>query len=342
MELRFNHLEALHWLWLVAALVAVMAAGFALRRRDLRRFASAPVLARLLPRTSFGRQYAGAVLTGLALIALVAALIDPRWGVTYRQVQQRGIDLVVILDVSRSMLAEDARPNRLARARQYIGDLVGRLGGDRVALIIAAGTAELKCPLTVDHGAFRLALAGARPEAAPRGGSLLGDALRLAEQVFTDQIQDHKAVIIFSDGEDHGSYPLEAARKLHEALAVPVYSVGIGDAGEGARIPIEVDGQRVYLTYDGQEVWSKMNAELLRDIALATGGAYVPVGTGTVDMGGIYAERIEPMARRELDAADVKRHTPRFQWFAGLALMLLVAESLIGDRRAAPWRGVPA
>jgi Ca-activated chloride channel family protein len=334
MDVRFNHLEALHWLWLVAALVVVMVVGFAVRRRDLLRFASAPVLGRLLPRTSFGRQYAGTVFVGLALVALVAALIDPRWGVTYRQVRQQGLDLVVILDVSRSMLAEDAKPDRLQRAKQYIRDLVDRLGGDRVALITAAGTAQLACPLTVDYGAFRLALDDARPDAAPRGGSLLGDALRLARQVFTDEIPEYKAVIVFSDGEDHGSYPVEAAEKLHEALAVPIYTVGIGDAREGARVPVEVDGQRVYLTYDGQEVWSKMNPQLLRDIALATGGAYVPVGTGTVDMGGIYAERIEPMARRELEAAEVKRHTPRYQWFAGLALLLLVAEATTGDRRS--------
>jgi Ca-activated chloride channel family protein len=334
MDVRFNHLESLHWLWVVAALGVIMAAGFAVRRRDLRRFASDALLERLLPRTSFGRQHAGAVLVGLALVALVAALIDPRWGVTFRQVQQRGVDLVVILDVSRSMLAEDARPNRLQRAKQYIGDLVDRLGGDRVALVTAAGNAELKCPLTVDHGAFRLALATASPEAAARGGSLLGDALRLAGQVFTDQIPDHKAVVVFTDGEDHGSYPLEAAQKLHETLSIPVYTVGIGDSGTGARIPEPGDGERVYLTYDGQEVWTKMNDSALREIALATGGAYVPVGTSTVDMGRVYDERIEPMAKREFEATTVKRHDPQYQWFAGLALLLLVVESLTGDRKA--------
>jgi Ca-activated chloride channel family protein len=336
MEVRFNHLEALHWLWLVAALGVVIAVGFALRRRDLRRFASEAVLTRLLPATSMGRKYMGAALMVLALVALVAALIDPRWGVTYRQVQQRGIDLVVILDVSRSMLAEDARPNRLQRAKQYIGDLVDQLGGDRVALVTAAGNAELKCPLTVDHGAFRLALATATPEAAPRGGSLLGDALRKASEVFTDDVPDHKAVIIFTDGEDHGSYPVEAAQRLHETLSIPVFTVGIGDSDEGARIPVTVDGQRVYLTYDGQEVWSKMNASALREIALATGGAYVPLGTGSADIGRIYAERIDPLARREFDATTVKRHNPQYQWFAGFALLLLVAESLTGDRKTSP------
>ena len=332
MEFRFNHLESLHWLWLVLALLVVVAAGFALRKRDLGRFADAELFSRLLPQTSFGRQYLRAGFVVLAMVALVAALIDPRWGVRYRQVQQRGVDLVVILDVSRSMLAEDARPNRLERAKQFIGDLLDQLGGDRVALVSSAGTASLECPLTVDHGAFRLALATMSPETAPRGGSLLGDAIRLAGDAFTDDIPDHKAVIIFTDGEDHGSYPLEAARRLHEERAVPVYTVGIGDSGEGARIPVVVAGKRVYLTYDGQEVWSRMDPSLLREIALTTGGAFVPVGTETVDMGRVYAQRIEPVAKREFETTTVKRHDPKYQWFAGLALLLLVGESLTGDR----------
>lgn len=342
MDVRFVHLDALHWLWAVLGLAAVMVIGFAVKRRDLRRFADDTLLPRLLARTSVSSQYVRASLVVAALILLVAALIDPRWGVSYRQVQQRGIDLVVLLDVSKSMLAQDAQPDRLGRAKQFIGDLVDRLGGDRVALVTFAGTASLKCPLTVDHNAFRLAMRTAGPEWAPRGGSLLGDALRLARNAFTDEVPDHKAIVIFSDGEDHGSYPLEAARNLFAELAVPIYTVGIGGSGEGARIPVETAGATNWLTYDGQEVWSKMNPVLLRDIALATGGAFVPVGVGTVDMGHIYADRIEPVAKRVFETATVKRHHPQFQWFAGLALALLLVESLIGDRKSAPSTVVPS
>ncbi|MHC4219327.1 MAG: VWA domain-containing protein [Planctomycetota bacterium] len=335
MDVRFNHLESLHWLWLVLALAAIIAVGFALTRRDLHRFATAGLLDRLLTRTGVGARYTRAALLLAALVALVASLLDPRWGVTYRQVQQRGVDIVIVLDISRSMLAGDARPNRLDRARQYIGDLVDQLGGDRVALVTFAGVPTLKCPLTVDYNALSLALATVSPQAAPRGGSNLGDALRVAADAFTDDEPDHKAIVVFTDGEDHGSYPLEAAQRLTDTLAVPVYTVGIGNPDEGARIPILVDGNRVYLTYDGQEVWSRMNASLLREIALATGGAYVGVGTGTVDMGRVYGERIEPMARREFESTTLRRHHAQYQWFAGLALLLLLAESLIGDPRAA-------
>jgi len=333
-DLRLNHLESLHWLWVVAGLAAVIAYGFTMKRRDFRRFADDDLRPRLLPYTSLPRQYLRAAMVVAALVLLVAALVDPRWGVSYRQVQQRGIDLVVVLDVSRSMLAEDARPTRLARAKQYIGALVERLNGDRVALVTFAGTANLKCPLTVDYPAFRLALATAGPQWAPRGGSLLGDALRLARSAFTDEVLDHKAIVVFSDGEDHGSYPLEAAQTLFDELAVPIYTVGIGDSIDGARIPVERNGVTVWLTHEDEEVWSKMDASGLRSIALATGGAYVPVGVGTVDMGHVYSDRIEPVAKREFDTATVKRHDPQFQWFAGAALALLLIESLVGDRRA--------
>ena len=335
MDLRFHHIDALHWLWVVLGLAAIIAVGFALKRRDLGRFADTALVSRLAASTSFGRQYVRAGLLLFALVALVAALLDPRWGVIYRQVHQRGVDIVVVLDLSRSMLAEDAVPNRLERARQYIRDLVDQLGGDRVALVTFAGTASLKCPLTVDYAAFGLALATVTPEGVSRGGSLLGDAMRLAQDAFTDDIPDHKAIVVFSDGEDHGSYPLEAAQRIHETLAVPVYTVGIGDAGDGARIPVEVEGQRVYLTHDGQEVWSKMDSTLLREMALTTGGAFVPVGTGTVDMGRVYTDRIEPMAKRQFETASVRQRNPRYQWFVGLALALLLVESMMGDRRAA-------
>lgn len=335
MDIRLNHLESLHWLWAVAALGAVIAIGFALKRRDMGRFADVGLRSRLLPYTSAGRQYLRAALMVGALVLLVAALIDPRWGVSYRQVQQRGIDLVVVLDVSRSMLAEDARPNRLERAKQYIGDLVDQLGGDRIALITVAGTANVKCPLTVDYNAFRLALSTAGPDDAPRGGSLLGDALRVARTTFTDEVLDHKAVIVFSDGEDHGSYPVEAAKTLFDELAVPVYTVGLGDAATGARIPVKKGGVTVWLTHDEQQVWSKLDPTVLQGIAMATGGAYLPVGVGTVDMAHVYADRIEPMAKREFETTTIKRHDPQFQWFAGAALALLLIESFIGDRRPA-------
>lgn len=334
MDVRFEQIEALHWLWLVVVVTALLVFGVLRKRRALRRFATSEVLPRLTAATAMTRQWWRVGLITAAMVLLVAALLDPRWGVSYRKVQQRGLDILVLMDVSKSMLAEDVRPNRLGRAKQYVRDLVDELAGDRIGLITFAGAPSVRCPLTVDYGAFLLALDLVDVEDAPRSGTLLGDAIRLAGDSFTDEVPDYKAVIILSDGEDHGSYPQEAAQRLHERLNVPIFTIGIGDSDEGARIPVQVNGQRVYLTYKGQEVWSKMDPELLRELALATDGAYIPAGTAYADMQSIYEQRIEPLARREFDAISTTYHHPQYQWFAGAALLLLLIETALSDRRA--------
>ena len=334
MDIRFNNLDSLHWLWLVAAAAALPIVAGVLKRRALARFATVNLLPRLTAAISAPKRAMRGVFLIITMLLLVAALIDPRWGVTYRPVTQRGVDILILLDVSKSMLAEDARPNRLDRAKQYIRDLVAELAGDRVGLITFAGVPSVRCPLTIDYGAFLLALDLVGAEDAPRGGSLLGDAIRLAGDSFTDEAPDYKAVILFSDGEDHGSYPLEAAQRLHGKLDLPIITVAIGDSEEGARVPIDVNGQRVYLTYQNQEVWSKMDPALLRELALATQGAYVPAGTGYADMASIYEQRIEPLARREFDAISTTYHHAQYQWFAGAALLLLMIETALGSRRA--------
>ncbi|UCD75932.1 MAG: VWA domain-containing protein [Phycisphaerales bacterium] len=336
MDLRFNHLEQLHWLWAVVLLAGLMIWGLAARHRAMLRFASHNLIGHLVGSSGTGRAWFKGVLLILALISLVAALLDPRWGVRYEDVQQRGIDIVIALDASRSMLGEDVTPNRLERAKQFAGDLVAQLHGDRVGLITFAGTASIKCPLTVDYGAFRLSLAEVGPQSAARGGSLLGDAIRKAADAFTDEIPDYKALVILTDGEDHDSYPVEAARQLLEQRGVKIYTVGIGDSSQGARIPIEQDGRRIYLTYDDQEVWSKMDINLLREVALAGGGAFIPVGTRSVDLGQIYEERIAPAAKREFETSRIRLYNAQYQWFAGLALALLMLEMIIGSRRSRP------
>lgn len=332
-EFRLNHLEALHWLWVVAMIAAAGAIGLQLRHRALLRFATAGLLDRLSPAASTARRRLRVILPVLAGLSMVAALLDPRWGVSYQQVPQRGVDVVIVLDVSRSMLAADATPSRLERARLLIGDLVDQLAGDRAALVTFAGSAALTCPLTVDYGAFRLALEEATCESAAMGGSLLGDALRVAGGAFTDEVPDHKVIVVFSDGEDHGSYAVEAAARIREERSIPIYTVGIGDEGEGARIPVETGGRRGWLTYEGQEVRSIMDADLLRRVADAAGGAFVPVGTETVEMARLYEERIAPVAKRQVETTTIKRHHAQYQWFAGLALLLLLVDSWIGERR---------
>jgi Ca-activated chloride channel family protein len=295
-------------------------------------FATANLLGHLLGEVSFTRQWLRWGMVLAAMVAIVLAAVGPRWGVTYEDVPRRGIDIIFVLDVSRSMLAEDIKPNRLERAKQAISDVLSVLGGDRVGLVTFAGTAVMNCPLTINYSALRMELQDVGPLTSTRGGTLIGDAIRLAADSFVDQIKKYKAIVVITDGEDQESYPVEAAKKAFEERGIRTYTVGLGDTGEGARVPNDKSGKRLYLQHDGQEVWSRMNPQALRDIAVAGGGAYVPAGTNNIDLGQIYLDKIAPAELREFEAARIERYRPQFQWFAGIGLVLLVIASLMTDR----------
>ena len=332
MDLRFNHLESLYWLWAVLGLAILIILSFKARKRVLARLATANLSARLTRGTSLARKRLRAVLLLLALVLTVFSLLDPRWGIRYKEVQQTGIDVFFVLDTSRSMLAEDVRPNRMERAKQYIEDALDTVGGDRVGLVTFAGQSNVVVPLTLDYGALRMALDDVHAGEGRRGGSMAGDAIRLAMDSFTDEVEDHKAIVVFSDGEDMGSYPVEAAGKA-AARGIRVFTVGLGDARDGGRIPIEEDGQRRFLSWEGQEVWSKMDPALLTNIAEAADGAYIPAGTGNLDMGVIYGDVIAGGGGRDHEVARIEEHVPRYQWFAACALLLVLLDSLMTDRR---------
>jgi len=318
--------------WLVLAPLAgiVMIGGLLLRRAAVRRAFDEAMQRRLhAGRSLLVVTIVRTALVMTAMVLLAAALMDPRRGEEIRPVMIRSVDIMIVLDCSRSMLAEDATPNRLERARRFIEDLLQAAEGDRAGLITFAGTSVLACPLTIDHGAVRAALRDADPNLMPRGGSLLGDALRLAGASFPDDIPDHKVVVVFTDGEDHESYPEEAARGLYRDRGIPVIAVGIGDATDGARIPIEAGDQRSFLQFEGQEVWSRHDERTLRLVAEAGGGRYVPAGTMLVDMGALYREHIRPIARRDLDGGEMRRGLVRFQWLILPAIILLLIEGAV-------------
>ncbi len=330
MELRLDNLSLLHLLWAVAGLAGLAVYGFERRQRALRTFASANLLGALVPDACFRRHVARAALVLLALALVVGALIGPRWGVYWEDVQRKGVDLMICLDVSRSMSARDVPPSRLERAKQDIRDLLSVLPGDRVGLVVFAGLPVLKCPLTIDYGFYRMVLDDVEVNAASRGGTNLGDAIRVAASSFDDAIRNHKAIVLVSDGEDQESYPVEAAEKAWEEQGIRVFTIGLGDRSQGSRIPTPDGG---YMMHDGQQVWSKMNPECLQQIALAGGGAYVPAGTASIDLDRIYQEKIATIEKREFEAKKVQRFRARFQYFVAAALALLMIETLMGEVR---------
>jgi len=329
--------NALWLLFLVPlALVPAYVWCFWRKARTLRILASNEMLAKINPTVSLKKQIFKAGLLIAAFASIVIALTEPKWNPQPQQIKRKGRDVVILLDTSKSMLAEDVTPNRLERSKIAISDLLEVLKGDRIAIITFAGVATVKCPLTQDYAFVRMALADISTESTSRGGTQLGDAIRKAcEEVFDKQSREFKALILITDGEDHDSFPVQAAQKAAED-GVRIIAIGLGDDATGSRIPITgPDGQKTFLKYQGQEVWSKLDSDTLREVAYATeGGKYLSVSPGTtLDLGRIYEDLIASAQGRELESMTMMKYDEKFQVFVALAIGLLVCEVLIGERR---------
>jgi len=329
-------------LWLLFLLPAVLVPAYAWyfwrKGRALRVLASHEMLARINNTVSLRKQVLKAALLVLGFTSIVIALTEPKWNPQPQQIRRKGRDVVILLDTSRSMLAEDLTPNRLERSKIAIQDLLEVLAGDRIAIITFAGNATVKCPLTQDYAFVRMALADISTESNSRGGTMIGDALRKAtDEVFDQQSREYKDVILITDGEDHDSFPVQAAEKAAKE-GVRILAIGLGDDATGARIPITgPDGKRTFLKYQGQEVWAKLDSDTLRRIAYATeGGRYLSVAPGTtMDLGRLYQDLIASAEGREFESMTMMKYDEKFQIFIGLALVLLMSEVLIGERRKA-------
>lgn len=322
------------WLYLILPLAAAWLGLSLYSRRQRRRAAEAFVAqamwARILPADSRARFWMKTILRETALVSGLVALAGPRWGTQYEEVVPRGSDLYILIDVSRSMLAQDVPPSRLGRAKSDVAALINRLEGERVGLIAFAGQAVVKCPLTVDYDAFRRTLDDLDTGSAPRGGTAIGDAIRKALEVFHERAERDQAILLITDGDDQQSYPLEAAEKAAERH-VTVFTVGLGDADQGARVPQAADsksaaGSQSFVEYQGQQVWSKLDNTLLKEIALKTSGVYVPVGIKAYDLGELYADYLQGRRGAEDEGHKRLRHGEQFQIFLALALFALLAD----------------
>ena len=337
-EARLQDVTMLYWLWAIPALAAVLAYAAWRRRLSIESFAESRLLASINPWTSAARRRIKAALVLCAFAFLVVGLARPAWNPIPQTVRRQGRDVVFLLDVSKSMLAEDLVPNRLERAKLAIVDTVDKLQGDRVALVAFAGTAVVKCPLTLDYGFFRLALDGIAPESVSRGGTMIGDAIRKTlDDVFDAQDAQFQDMILITDGGDQESFAVEAARAAGER-GIRLIAIGLGDETEGRRIPItNENGQRTFLTYQGQEVWSKLDAGTLRGMVNATpGGRYLNVATGAIDLGDVYMKLIASAERRAFEEQTTERYEEKFQIFLAVSFLLLCVEMIVRERRAAP------
>lgn len=301
------------------------------REKELQRLIAPPLRARLMGDTQgFQRLQATLMLGGLSLALFAAA--RPQWGLAEEKYIERSRNVVVAIDVSRSMLAEDVRPNRLERTKADVADLIDSLEGDRCALVAFRRTGVSVCPLTTDHGFLRSALERLSCESAPRGETDLGSAIRAALDALDPAADDHNAIILISDGGDLRGGALEAA-KLAGERGIPVFTVGIGDPRVGSPIPSE-DG-RGYVSHNGETVKVMLEESALREIAEASKGRYVPLataGTAETTLGAIYRRFLRQVAAKEQNEAAM-RAAEHYQSFLIPGLVLLALGTALSRGR---------
>ncbi len=339
---RFGLDTALWGLLLVPLLAGAFWYAMLARRRALARFGDTPLMDRLSQTVNRRGRAARAVLVLVAVAALVVALARPQFGTRVDTVRREGQDLVVALDLSASMLAEDIAPNRLERAKLAVTRMIERLEGDRIGLVAFAGQAFVQSPLTVDYGAARLFLNAMEPDLVPVQGTNLGQALAVSLDSFDeDENREHRILLLFTDGEDHEG---EVDANLERAVAagVRIFTVGFG-SGDGVPIPdLDEQGRRrgFLRDDDGAVVTTRLEEEPLQRLAEATGGRYIRVTPGGAELTAL-AEELTGMAGREIEAQQVTQFEEQFQLFLGLALILLLVEMLIPERRrvAVEWTG---
>ena len=327
------------YLWTVAAgpaLAAILFMWAAQKRREaIRRFGLRNTVIRLTPEISPRRRRWKATIVTCAIALLALALAGPRFGTQLRDVKREGVDLVIALDVSTSMLAEDVAPNRLDRAKNEIRKLLDELRGDRIGLVIFAGDAFLQCPLTTDYSAVRLFLDVAGPEAIAVPGTDFGAALHMAVQAFDIPAESpddtrSRALLFVSDGENHVADVEELADMARNENIV-MYAAGVGET-DGSPIPIYQNGRRIGFreNADGDIVSTRLEENGLRQ--LSDGGAYFRIARTSSSLSKI-TEALERLEKSEFAQEEFEEYEEKFQWPLALALLLLLIERSIPDRR---------
>ncbi len=332
-----------HIFWLLMSVpVIVLFFLWSIRDRNisLRRFADISIVEKLTRDLSRTRQYAKySLITGGFLFSILS-LAGPQYGTVLKIVERSGSDVVIVLDVSRSMLAEDLKPSRLVHAKQQIRELLDRLEGDRVALVVFAGQAFVQCPLTLDYSAIEMFLDVIDAGMIPVQGTAIGDAIRLAGDCFDDETGQHKVVVLFTDGEEHVGDPIKIANELAET-EIRIFAVGLG-TNDGELIPQEEGGggRSYHKDEVGNYVKTRLDEETLNSISLATDGDYFR-STQIGNELAIISEQISNMEQREFSSAPTTSFEDRYQIPLFFALLFFLLEAFVGDRRVIReiWKG---
>ncbi len=335
---RFEHGEYLYLLALVPVLVLLFWIARRARSRALNRFGQPQTMERIMPDMSRYKHGLKLVFIVVALLFLIVGMANPQWGSRKESVTRRAVDVFIALDVSQSMLAEDIVPSRLERAKRFTSELVQKLKGERMGLILFAGNSYLQVPLTTDYAAVELMLRAANPEMVPTQGTAISDALELANNSFPEDNQNHRAVILISDGENHEEGALDMARTVR-GDGTMLFSIGVGTP-EGSFIPVVFRGQLDYKRDErGEPVTTRLNEAMLEDIAEAGDGSYFNLLSGSDAVLEVLQTQIDRIEKRELEQQVFEEYDSYFQYFLLVALVFLVMEFLVSYRKNEFMRG---
>jgi len=338
--MRFEHLQFL-WLLLVIppALAAFFWWGERVRQRLLTQFVESRLLESLTVGLSMTRRKIRYALVLAAVSLLIVVVARPQYGYDKIEVQQRGLDVVVAVDTSKSMLATDIAPNRLGRAKLAALELMQRAATDRIGLLALAGDAFMECPLTIDNTAFQQSVQALDVNTIPQGGTALAEAINTALASFKEK-DHHKALVLLTDGDDNddAAAAIDAAQKAAKE-GLKIFTVGIGSAAGTLVTVADANGNSDYIRDEkGQVVQSKLNEPLLKEIAEATGGFYLPLrGANTMDV--LYDRGLAPLPKAESAEKLIRRYHEQYHWPLALAILLLLAEFFFPER--APLRRPP-
>jgi len=332
--IRFANYPALYLLLLIPVLIIFFYLVFRWKRQAMQRFGSLLLLQQLTPALSRKRQIWKIVLSLAAVLFLILALARPQLGTKLEEVKREGVDVMVAIDVSESMNAQDIRPSRIAKARHEVATLMERLEGDRIGIIAFAGEAFVQCPLTLDYGAAKIFLDVLEPGLIPTPGTNLVAAIQSAMESFETAERKHKVMVLITDGEDTGGDDVMKMVEAAEREGVVIYTVGIGSP-QGVPIPV-LDERGIQVGFkknrDGEVVVTKLDELTLEKIALQTGGKYYRASSGEAELDRIY-ESISGMDKKELASLKFSQFEERFQYVLGIALVLLIIETLLSERR---------
>lgn len=338
--IRWGAAWVLPWLWALVPLAGLLIFLVGRREKQLRLLLDEEAAALLAPERRRALTRVKTALWFAACALTLVALARPQWGIRWQEARQRGLDILVVLDTSNSMLAPDVNPNRLERAKRGVSDLLRKLEGDRIGLMAFAGSSFLVCPLTTDYAAFTMMLDDVGPGSIPRGGTAIAQALEAARDSFEQGGEADRVVVLITDGEDHEGDIDRAVGALAQAR-IRVFAIGVGTVG-GELIPAGGAQDGPFLRdRAGTVVRTTLRERTLEKIAVATGGMYVSSVGDDSGWQRVFDLGISKLKRDESASKLVKVYEDRFPWFLGAAVLVLSAEALIGERRRKRQGGAP-